>query len=68
MKKKSEMVSLIRNRELKLWKELKGYKKRFGEDAPITQMSRSEWCSIHNLLKDFGLEVMSEEKLKSVHK
>tara|TARA_R100001510_G_scaffold27156_1_gene23894 strand:+ start:626 stop:805 length:180 start_codon:yes stop_codon:yes gene_type:complete len=55
--KKSEMVSLIRNRESALWTQLKGYKERFGDDAPITQMARSEWYSVNTLLGEFGLEV-----------
>lgn len=52
---KTQMIEAIQVAEARAWKQYSLNKELYGPASPITNRSRTEWSTLHDMLKQLGL-------------
>lgn len=58
---KSTMITIIQEKELDLWENLKLVERAFGKDSIPAKHKRAVWNSVWGLMKDMGIEALDSD-------
>lgn len=58
---KSTMITIIQEKELDLWENLKEVERVFGKDSIPAKYKRAVWNSVWGLMKDMGIKTLDRD-------